>query len=72
VASLLANFAAGTASAQPKMIDEIFGRIRERALRYWADPGQTRTGEINGRGMYFEDLNGLFLEIITRPYGSGN
>ncbi len=55
--------------------DEIFGRIRERGLPYWADPGQTRTDEINrhdgGRGLYFEDLNGHLLEIITRPYGSG-
>jgi catechol 2,3-dioxygenase-like lactoylglutathione lyase family enzyme len=55
--------------------DDIFGRIRERKLRYWADPGQSRKGEINhhdgGRGVYFEDLNGHLLEIITRPYGSG-
>lgn len=55
--------------------DEIFGRIRERGLLYWADPGKRRPGEINhndgGRGVYFEDPNGHFLEIITRPYGSG-
>jgi hypothetical protein len=24
-----------------------------------------------GRGFYFEDPNGHFLEVITRPYGSG-
>ena len=58
-----------------KEFDEIFGRIRERALPYWADPAQTRVGEINhndgGRGVYFEDPNGHFLEVITRPYGSG-
>lgn len=55
--------------------DAILGRIRERDLAYWADPGQTRRGEINhhdgGRGLYFEDLNGHLIEIITRPYGSG-
>lgn len=55
--------------------DEIFGRIQERKLPYWADPGQTQRGEINhrdgGRGVYFEDPNGHLLEIITRPYGSG-
>jgi catechol 2,3-dioxygenase-like lactoylglutathione lyase family enzyme len=55
--------------------DEIFARIRERGINYWADPGQTRPGEINhndgGRGVYFEDPNGHLLEIITRPYGSG-
>ena len=55
--------------------DEIFGRIQERKLSYWADPGQTQAGKINhhdgGRGVYFEELNGHLLEIITRPYGSG-
>jgi catechol 2,3-dioxygenase-like lactoylglutathione lyase family enzyme len=55
--------------------DEIFGRIQERSLPYWADPGRRRAGEINhndgGRGVYWEDPNGHFLEIITRPYGSG-
>ncbi len=55
--------------------DEIFGRIKERDLPYWADPGQRRQGEINhgdgGRGVYFEDPDGHYLEILTRPYGSG-
>ncbi|WP_437641609.1 VOC family protein [Sorangium sp. So ce854] len=55
--------------------DEIFGRIRERKLQYWADPRAQRPGEINhndgGRGVYFPDPDGHFLEIITRPYGSG-
>jgi hypothetical protein len=26
--------------------DEIFGRVRERSLPYWADPAQRQTGEI--------------------------
>jgi catechol 2,3-dioxygenase-like lactoylglutathione lyase family enzyme len=55
--------------------DEVFGRIRERGLDYWADPGQTKRGEINrrdgGRGCYFQDPDGHLLEILTRPYGSG-
>ena len=55
--------------------DEIFGRIRERALPYWADPARSQQGEINhhdgGRGVYFEDPNGHLLEVITRSYGSG-
>lgn len=55
--------------------DEIFGRIRTRELPYWADPARRRPGEINhndgGRGVYFPDPDGHFLEIITRPYGSG-
>ena len=53
--------------------DAIFGRIRERGLTYWADPGRTQAGEINthdgGRGVYFQDPSGHLLEIITRPYG---
>jgi len=55
--------------------DEIFGRIRERGLSYWADPFRREPGKINtrdgGRGVYFEDPNGHLLEILTRPYGSG-
>ena len=55
--------------------DEIFGRIQQRKLPYWADPAQEQEGRINhhdgGRGVYFEDPNGHLLEIITRPYGSG-
>ncbi len=55
--------------------DEIFGRIRERGLSYWADPYHREPGEINtrdgGRGLYFDDPDGHNLEILTRPYGSG-
>ena len=53
--------------------DEIFGRIRERGLDYWADPFDRQPGQINtndgGRGVYWYDPNGHKLEIITRPYG---
>jgi catechol 2,3-dioxygenase-like lactoylglutathione lyase family enzyme len=53
--------------------DQIFGRIQERGVQYWADPGQKQEGKINrhygGRGVYFEDPSGHLLEIITRPYG---
>lgn len=55
--------------------DQIFGRVRERGLTYWADPAHTVPNEINtndgGRGFYFEDPAGHNLEAITRPYGSG-
>jgi catechol 2,3-dioxygenase-like lactoylglutathione lyase family enzyme len=55
--------------------DEIFGRIRDQGLEYWAGPGRSGPGEINtrdgGRGVYFEDPNAHSLEILTRPYGSG-
>ena len=54
--------------------DAAFGRIRDRGMTYWADPGKSRPGEINhndgGRGLYFDDPDGHRLEIITRPYGS--
>lgn len=54
--------------------DQIFARLRERKIDYWADPFRNRPREINrsdgGRGVYFEDPNGHLLEIITRPYGS--
>jgi catechol 2,3-dioxygenase-like lactoylglutathione lyase family enzyme len=55
--------------------DQVFGRITERGLEYWADPALHRAGEINqndgGRGVYFYDPDGHLLEVITRPYGSG-
>ncbi|ANP56099.1 catechol 2,3-dioxygenase-like lactoylglutathione lyase family enzyme [Streptomyces griseochromogenes] len=55
--------------------DAIFARVREAGLTYWADPYHHHPGEINhndgGRGTYFEDPNGHNLEILTRPYGSG-
>ncbi len=56
--------------------DDIFGRIVERGLDYWADPMMSQPGTINhhdgGRGVYFPDPDGHLLEIITRPYGSGS
>jgi catechol 2,3-dioxygenase-like lactoylglutathione lyase family enzyme len=55
--------------------DEIFARIRERGMSYWADPFHNEPNRINnwddGRGVYFEDPDGHNLEILTRPYGSG-
>jgi catechol 2,3-dioxygenase-like lactoylglutathione lyase family enzyme len=55
--------------------DEIFARIQERHLPYWADPYRQEPDRINtwdgGRGVYFDDPNGHLLEIITRTYGSG-
>jgi catechol 2,3-dioxygenase-like lactoylglutathione lyase family enzyme len=56
--------------------DAVLGRITERGLDYWADPMHRRPGEINhndgGRGLYFPDPDGHYLEVITRPYGSGS
>jgi catechol 2,3-dioxygenase-like lactoylglutathione lyase family enzyme len=56
--------------------DTIFGRIVERGIPYYADPMGRQQGQINhhdgGRGTYFPDPDGHWLEIITRPYGSGS
>jgi catechol 2,3-dioxygenase-like lactoylglutathione lyase family enzyme len=56
--------------------DQVFSRVQETGLTYWADPHLTQVGKINnhdgGRGVYFQDPSGHLLEIITRPYGSGN
>jgi catechol 2,3-dioxygenase-like lactoylglutathione lyase family enzyme len=56
--------------------DQILGRIRDRGLSYWADPGKSKglAGEIykhnGGRGVYFEDPDGHLLEVMTRPYAN--
>jgi catechol 2,3-dioxygenase-like lactoylglutathione lyase family enzyme len=54
--------------------DAVLGRIHERGLDHWADPARQRPGEINnhhgGRGVYFPDPDGHFLEVLTKPYGS--
>jgi len=55
--------------------DAIFGRIVDRGIDHYADPGRRHPGEINhnddGRGVYFPDPDGHLLEILTRRYGSG-
>ncbi|MGV9415101.1 VOC family protein [Nocardia sp. NPDC003693] len=53
--------------------DAAYAKIRERELTYWADPRQQGVNEINhndgGRGIYFTDPSGHYLELITVPYG---
>jgi extradiol dioxygenase family protein len=53
--------------------DEIKARIIDRGLTYWADPFHREEGQVNtqdgGRGLYWKDLSGHDLEIITVPYG---
>ena len=55
--------------------DRVLAKIKSTGMAHWADPGRRRPGEINhndgGRGVYFPDPDGHFLEVITRPYGSG-
>lgn len=54
--------------------DGVFSRVKTAGLTYWPDPARSRPNEINhndgGRGMYFEDPDGHFLEVLTRPYGN--
>jgi catechol 2,3-dioxygenase-like lactoylglutathione lyase family enzyme len=53
--------------------DDVFGRLVERGLPYWADPSQNLAQQINtndgGRGVYWQDPDGHILEILTVPYG---
>lgn len=56
-----------------EVFDTGFARLRELGVAYYADPAMRQPGEINhhhsGRGVYFLDPAGHFLEMITRPYG---
>jgi catechol 2,3-dioxygenase-like lactoylglutathione lyase family enzyme len=47
------------------------GSIADQSWKLSHDFHFARTARI-GRGVYFEDPNGHLLEIITRPYGSGD
>ncbi len=53
--------------------DAIYGRIRERGIEHYPEPHLHRKNEINhndgGRGVYWCDPSGHFLEILTVPYG---
>jgi catechol 2,3-dioxygenase-like lactoylglutathione lyase family enzyme len=55
--------------------DEIFARVKGRGLTWWADPFKRQPGECNtrfgGRGFYFDDPDGHFLEVFTMPHGAG-
>jgi catechol 2,3-dioxygenase-like lactoylglutathione lyase family enzyme len=79
------DFAAADGPIQPQHyafliseadFDAVFGRLRGQRLQYWADPRRCHPGEINhndgGRGVYFTDPDGHYLEVITRPYGTGS
>lgn len=54
--------------------DALRERLDNRGLNHWADPERRKPGmndHDGGRGLYFDDLNGHLLEVMTRPYGSG-
>ena len=50
--------------------DAIYARIGERRLEHWADPQMLQPDRFNtnhgGRGVYFRDAAGHFLEVLMR------
>ncbi|WP_314613222.1 VOC family protein [Streptomyces stackebrandtii] len=52
--------------------DAMIDRLEAAGVTYYADPGHTEPGKVNGlfggRGAYFDDPDGHNMEIITRPY----
>ncbi|QHY97283.1 Glutathione transferase FosA [Streptomyces sp. S4.7] len=52
--------------------DGIFGRIKDAGVDFFGDPHGRLPGRINhnhgGRGVYFLDPSGHYLEVITQPY----
>ena len=52
--------------------DTIFNNVKTECIAYGSSPFAQEDGDINynndGRGVYFKDLNGHVLEIITQDY----
>lgn len=52
--------------------DAVMERLRSWGVEHWADPQQKHPGQINtnhgGRGVYFLDPGGNFLEALTARY----
>ncbi|MDV5146228.1 VOC family protein [Streptomyces sp. SBC-4] len=52
--------------------DAMIDRLVGAGVTYYADPGHTEPGKVNGlfggRGAYFDDPDGHNMEIMTRPY----
>lgn len=55
-----------------KQFDEIFERIKSEGLEFGSGPYKLNNGKNNndfgGRGVYFKDLDGHILEILTTDY----
>ncbi len=55
------------------VFDSLIAKIRERGIEHWADPRGQHRNEINthdgGRGVYFQDPSGHYMEALTVPYG---
>ena len=54
--------------------DDAFARLKKSGAAYFANHDRSGKGEINhhwgGRGVYFDDPDGHWMELITKPYGS--
>lgn len=52
--------------------DHVVDMLHRRDIEHWADPQQRRPGQINtnhgGRGVYFCDPSGHYLEALTARY----
>ncbi|MFN7148235.1 MAG: VOC family protein [Microthrixaceae bacterium] len=52
--------------------DHVMERLRSMRTEFWADPRMQRPGEHNtdhgGRGVYFRDPGGNYLEALTSRY----
>ncbi|MCT9934962.1 VOC family protein [Planotetraspora sp. A-T 1434] len=55
-----------------EQFDAAIARLEAVGVTYYADPGHTDPGKINGlfggRGAYFDDPDRHNMEIMTRPY----
>lgn len=53
--------------------DAVHARLVERDIAYFADPGGAIAQDYNtndgGRGCYFADPDGHWMEVLTVPYG---
>jgi catechol 2,3-dioxygenase-like lactoylglutathione lyase family enzyme len=51
--------------------DDIFGRVKKAGMTYGSAPWSLDDGKVNdwggGRGVYFKDVNGHVLELMTVP-----
>jgi catechol 2,3-dioxygenase-like lactoylglutathione lyase family enzyme len=51
--------------------DAIFGRIQDAGIDWGSEPWTPANRQLNnrkgGRGVYFKDLDGHMLELLTRP-----
>lgn len=54
-------------------LDAVLARLAARGATYWADPEGTVANGVNhddgGRGCYFRDPDGHWLEVLTVRYG---